>query len=241
MSDGNTSNTAGKPDGPWGRRPDDAAPIFGRTATRILRVLEGQGSLARETHHGVRPPDPDEEERKKKRKKKLRRKPRPIAPGKPRFLVLALLIAVSLILLVLAGMFLIRPEVSLPAPEGILMTRIQMKGLDLAIRQYWARYQRLPEGSPSEIVSILAAGNKDLQNPDRIVFMLLRQPEYRFGRLVKQGDVDEHGNYIDGWGRPMDIQVDPINRRMWIRSYGPDGVDERGGGDDIDMQIVPDI
>ncbi len=239
MSDGNISDSGGKPDGPWGRRPGDGSPIIGRTFSRLRHVLEGQGTLARETSDGASPVH--EQNEKPKRRKKKKRRDRGVSQGRSKSTFFALLITIGVMVLVLAGVFLIRPEASMPKPEGLLGTRIQMKGFELAVRSYYVKYRRLPDGSGPELLAILAGENLNGQNPDSIVFMSLREPVYRFGRVVKPGDTDEDGNYLDGWGRPMSIRVDHINRRMWIRSMGPNGTDDQGVGDDIEMMIVADI
>lgn len=157
--------------------------------------------------------------------------------------VWTLVFASSLVLIGAAiwGAYMLRVESFLPAPQGLLKTRIQMKGLELALRAYWAHYQRLPEGGISNILAALSAADGGKQNVDRIIFMSLRHPEYRFGQIVGPGDVDEHWNYLDGWGRPFLLEVDSETKSIRLRSPGPNGKDERGGGDDLEMLIVVDM
>ncbi len=235
MSNGDTSNT----DGSQSARPthEDAGPVRqrGKILSELLERLDAQTRAAsasvpsspRRTSPGTRanrPPAP----------------PMPGARSRRRITLtsVVLTIAAGIVGAAVIAAYLIRPEAALPAPEGLLQTRIQMKGLEMAVRMYWARYNRIPEGSISNILTVLSASNLDAQNPDRIVFMKLRQPEYRFGRMVKPGDVDENGNYLDGWGRPMQLEVHPETLSMRIRSFGPDGKDEGGKGDDIEMLIL---
>jgi len=152
-----------------------------------------------------------------------------------------LLLALVLLTLILVLVFFLRPDVTRPAPNPHLQTRIQMKGMELAIRQYWHKYHEVPMGSVSNMLAVLAAENTDAQNPERIVFMKCRPPVIRFSRVVVYGDTDENGNYLDGWGRPFKIYNDVKKNQIVMKSYGPNGDDEQGRGDDEVILIVPDI
>ncbi len=48
-------------------------------------------------------------------------------------------------------------------------------------------------------------------------------------RLVVRG--------TDGWGRPFIYKWQPDGKRAVIRSVGPNGIDEGGGGDDIQVVV----
>lgn len=160
-------------------------------------------------------------------------------PVKSRWWLPAISVSLLLALLVLLGLYVLRPYGALPPPTEELNTRIQMKGFELAVRRYWYTYKTLPSGSVSNIMTVLAGINADDQNPDRHIFMSLRPPETRFGRLVHHGDVDDAGNYLDGWGRPFTIRTETAGPRMVIISSGPNGVTEQGRGDDISMLVLP--
>lgn len=235
MSNGDTSNTGGKQNGPRAFETAPGLPRRGKVLTELLQRLDAQKrasvppprQTARGTASGTRlrsqPPTP----------------PQLVKPRK-RLSVYTVTFAIALGLVVAAiiAAYLIRPDAALPAPDGLLQTRIQMKGLEMAVRMYWAKYHKIPQGSVSNILAVLSAENRDSQNPDRMIFMKLRKPEYRFGRIVKPGDIDESWNYLDGWNRPMMLEVHPETHSMRIRSLGPNGKDENGGGDDIEMLIL---
>lgn len=239
MSSGSTSSTDGKQDGPWGHRVGSRFPMFGRTAARLLQSLD---EAAGKPSGGEEPPVNWRKER--DRMRHASKKPenlRHINRGKVFLAVAGTLVVVSLITGFIVAIYMVRPTESLPAPEGILQTRIQMKGFELAVRSFWATYQRMPDGTMPEVLAVLAGSNADGQNPECIIYMSLREPEHRFGRVVKHGDTDEQGNYLDGWGRPMDLNIVHAEKRMYLKSFGPNGKDEGGGGDDIVMTVIPNL
>jgi hypothetical protein len=236
MSNGGTSNTGGKRNDLPAFDAKSDFPRRGKVLSELLQRLDAQKrasmppptrQTARGTAAGVRAHAP--------------RKP-PFAPNASRkrvsVVTVALAVALGLVGAAIIAAYLIRPEAALPAPEGLLQTRIQMKGMEMAVRMYYGKYHKIPQGSVSNILAVLAAENRDNQNPDRMIFMKLRRPEYRFGQIVKPGDIDENWNYLDGWGRPMSLEVHPETVSMRIRSMGPNGKDEHGEGDDIEMLIL---
>jgi len=161
--------------------------------------------------------------------------------GRKKWLGRTLILAILLMLTILLCVHLMNPSGALPAPREDLHTRIQMKGFELAVRSYWHRYREMPYGSSSNIIAVLAGGNDDRQNPDRIIYMKTRPAKVSMGRVVRPPDVNEYGEYLDGWGRPFEIVADTNAVRMIISSRGPDGVDDGGLGDDITMLIIPEI
>lgn len=239
MSNGDMSNMDGKSDDRSTREAGERGPRRGKVLAELLQRLEEQKQSA----HPSRRPTTRGAARGTVHGAHLHSS-RPFSKnvGAPRrrIRMASVVLSVALVLVgaAIIAAYLIRPEKALPAPEGLLQTRIQMKGLEMAVRAYWARYNRMPEGSMSNILAVLSASNRDSQNPERIVFMKLRQPEYRFGKMVKSGDIDEQWNYLDGWGRPMHLEVRPETLSMRIRSSGPNGKDESGKGDDVEMLIL---
>lgn len=235
MSHGGMSSTGGKPLDPPMPERTKFLPKRGKVLEELRRRLESERRAlekSKSTWHGTQV----------SKKKTVMDVPR--GERKPQKIrVWTLVFAGSLILMGAAiwGAYMLRVESFLPAPQGLLKTRIQMKGLELALRAYWAHYQRLPEGGMSNILAALSAADGGKQNVDRIIFMSLRYPEYRFGQIVDPGDVDEHGNYLDGWGRPFALEVDSETKSIRLRSPGPNGQDERGAGDDVEMLIVVDM
>jgi hypothetical protein len=114
--------------------------------------------------------------------------------------------------------------------------------LVVALGAYVTEYQRLPSaptGNPTQdgeldnhaVLDVLRSLNSE-RNPRKVVFFEARAQAFSNGVLT------------DPWGRPYHIAVDmdgdgkivvggmSVNKPIAVWSDGPNGIDERGGGDD---------
>jgi hypothetical protein len=102
-----------------------------------------------------------------------------------------------------------RCSMHVAAPRA--QTKSLMHALEAALRVSFEEHGRLPRGTSAEIIQTLVAQE------------LLK---------LRPGDRDSRGDWLDGWGNPIAISIAEQGQSFAIRSFGPNGKDEEGRGDD---------
>jgi hypothetical protein len=133
------------------------------------------------------------------------------------------------------------PAIHGPGGMSAEYAKSQQKVVSLAtaLRAYWIEYGEIPRGDAANMLRVLEARNNDGQNPRKIIFIEFRPAVKRLFWEVRKGDRDNEGLYLDGWGRPFIIQFSADRRQVTIKSYGRNGKDDGGKGDDIVEVVTP--
>jgi hypothetical protein len=116
-------------------------------------------------------------------------------------------------------------------------TGLRMQRLFEPIELYYWSYGEYPRGSMAEVVRTLQAPPARAGHPDGMPLLGELRTTYRVGAwycLAPQ--TDAAGNYLDSWGRPIELTIVPEEHRIRMRSLGENGRDEGGEGDDIVME-----
>ena len=111
----------------------------------------------------------------------------------------------------------------------------------MALRYYFAEYGRFPKGDVKNIFAILGGQDVDAQNPRQIAFFEYRKPKKFLLWTTDQGDFDEQGRFLDGWGRPFQFGIATEGYPIRIRSLGKNGRDDNGLTDDQELVIMPSL
>ena len=129
----------------------------------------------------------------------------------------------------LAGAILLLPAVHTghpPSPRYV--TQVTLRAYDTALAAYLNEYSKTPTGALAQITATLAGLNT---NENRRGLRFIEQvpiTKTLFGK-VRGGNTDADGNYLDGWYRPIALN---ITLDGWsLVSSGADGV--RNSTDDI--------
>ncbi len=91
--------------------------------------------------------------------------------------------------------------------------------IDLALELYWMTYGRYPNANKVEICHILLGDNIKDQNPRKIPYL-----------EADPSELNSLRQFIDPWGQPYHIEIREL---PVVYSFGPDGIDQQGAGDDI--------
>jgi hypothetical protein len=97
--------------------------------------------------------------------------------------------------------------------------RHDVQEIDLALELYWMTHANYPSGTKAELCRILLGENLNGQNPREIPYL-----------EAKPKEINRDGLFVDPWGTPYHIE---IRGKPVVYSYGPDGVDGKGAGDDV--------
>jgi hypothetical protein len=136
-------------------------------------------------------------------------------------------IVCAILLLLLAGALM--PFGRTP-PQPQLVTRMNLKNLDAAMAAFWNDFGRVPSGGVSRIAAVLS-GNDTNQNSRGVMYIEVTPISRTFTGRIRGGTVNEAGQYLDGWFRPVQVRTTPEG---WtIVSAGPDGVPN--SADDIEV------
>ena len=88
-----------------------------------------------------------------------------------------------------------------------------------ALSAYASEHGELPHGSYATICRLLRGESVDGQNPKHLDYI-----------DVEGQDVNTKGEFLDPWGNPYRIIIE---KGLHVYSCGPNGVDDRGQGDDV--------
>ena len=91
--------------------------------------------------------------------------------------------------------------------------------LAFALKGFQQVYGHSPKGNAAEIAAILTGKNTEGQDADKTPIIDPSSCEFNAA-----------GELIDPWGNPYKIEVSPS---VAVYSFGPNGRDEQGSGDDI--------
>ena len=127
--------------------------------------------------------------------------------------LIILIIAIGLSVLSVAGWFLGKPIRRHNKAQKDVNAILQ------ALHGYVSEQGDLPKGSFSVICRLLRGESVEGQNVKHLDY------------IEAQGqEVNDKGEFLDPWGHPYRIS---FNKKLQVYSCGPNGVDERGAGDDI--------
>jgi hypothetical protein len=94
-----------------------------------------------------------------------------------------------------------------------------VRALALALDVFARENGDYPKGTPGEICRMLRGESVNGQNLKRLDYIEAEPQE-----------MDGTGEFIDPWGDPYQMLIDPTVR---VYSFGPNHIDEHGEGDDI--------
>jgi len=97
--------------------------------------------------------------------------------------------------------------------------RHDVQVIELALDGFAFENGGYPKGTRGEICRLLRGESINGQNPKKLDYVEALPTE-----------MNSTGEFLDPWGEPYRISVDP---RVRVYSYGPNRIDEQGGGDDI--------
>lgn len=121
-----------------------------------------------------------------------------------------------------------------------------IKSIKLALTLYKKEYKQFPPSSDKfdDNGKWLSASDTE---PNSLFKYLCGEASfqlrgYSMDKYVDPGDVDQDGKLLDPWGNPIRYQNNiadrknknlPYTQDFYLRSFGPNGQDDSGGGDDI--------
>lgn len=102
-------------------------------------------------------------------------------------------------------------------------TRHDIFAIREALRYYFTEYGYYPPPDIVLILKILQGNDVQGFNWRKIVFWEARPDRTRYWFWLHKGNIGEHGELMDAWGRPVAFQVDPNSGAMEMWSRGKDG------------------
>ena len=91
--------------------------------------------------------------------------------------------------------------------------------LALALEGYASEHGKYPQGTPSQIAALLRGQAVGEQNQEKLDYVEAASHE-----------MNAAGEFIDPWGTPYRLLPGSPSQ---VYSYGPNHLDESGGGDDV--------
>ncbi len=138
---------------------------------------------------------------------------------------------IVLLLLFIVSIFLAMTNSYVPGKEVI--SRVRVVRFQVALQMFCGKYGILPEGNNQQLTKVLM-GADTKQNPQKIILLEAREPDkFLFWNRYSPA-LDSKGNYLDGWGTPLDIKVDNKTGNILVRSFGPNRKNDDGKEDDIE-------
>lgn len=117
--------------------------------------------------------------------------------------------------------------------KRVEITKSRVIKLKIALEAYKKAYKdkELPIEGHSSVMPILLGNNIDNKNPRQIKFIELYNPKKILGFQVYSSPLDSRENYLDGWGKP--INLIKKNNSIQIISQGKNN----GFADDIEATV----
>ena len=140
--------------------------------------------------------------------------------------------AVVILIAVFLAICLIYPAVNTgPHASKKIITECRVSELSTALCAYMANNEISPNTTLKEMIPKLTTG--------KIKYLVPESPPKTFFFWKRYADfMNKKGEVMDGWGNPLQVKIDVKTSKLIIKSFGENGLDDYGGGDDILQTIT---
>ena len=115
------------------------------------------------------------------------------------------------------------------------MTKNDIFAIRDAFKFYHKEYGYFPPPDLALIVNLLRGQDLRGYNWRKIVFWEPRSTEKWLWITTRQGNIDEQGTLLDGWGRPFHFAFDPQSQEIEMWSLGKEGLWDKSTAQSRDL------